>query len=41
MRDDELRPVIASQRNRRLFTMTGLHALFPIWDSVDVAKAAP
>jgi anti-sigma B factor antagonist len=41
MRDDELRRVIASQRIRRLYTMRGLHAVFPIYDSVDVAKAAP
>ncbi|MGW9031521.1 STAS domain-containing protein [Streptomyces sp. NPDC055722] len=41
MRDDGLRLVIASQRIRRLFTMTGLHAVLPICDSVDVAKAAP
>jgi anti-sigma B factor antagonist len=40
MREDELRRVIASQRIRRLLTMTGPHAAFPICDSVDVAKAA-
>jgi anti-anti-sigma factor len=41
LRNGELRLVIGNQRIRRLFTMTGLHAVFPIYDSVDLAKAAP
>ncbi|MFF3467784.1 STAS domain-containing protein [Streptomyces sp. NPDC002619] len=36
----EVRLVIASQQIRRIFALTGLHAVFPIYESVDLAKAA-
>ncbi|MGW9031965.1 STAS domain-containing protein [Streptomyces sp. NPDC055722] len=37
----ELRLVIANPDVRRIFTITGLHNVFPIHNSVDLAKATP
>jgi anti-anti-sigma factor len=39
-RGGEVRLVLTNGHLRRLFTLTGLHSVFPIYESVDVAKAA-
>ncbi|MGW9031669.1 STAS domain-containing protein [Streptomyces sp. NPDC055722] len=37
----EVRLVLTNGHLRKLFTLTGLHSVFPIYESVDVAKGAP
>ncbi|MGW1027964.1 STAS domain-containing protein [Streptomyces sp. NPDC002577] len=39
-RDGELRLVIASQTVRRIFDLTSLYGVFPIYDSLDAALTA-
>ncbi|MBA4860902.1 STAS domain-containing protein [Streptomyces sp. PSKA54] len=40
-RDGELRLVIASQTVRKIFDLTSLYGVFPIYDSLDAALTSP